>query len=84
MIKKCCNPECDAPFDYREGRLVRFSRLSSSGISPENRFIIEHFWLCGDCTEVFVLDHDSEMNVKIKPRDKKIRERKSVHSTVAA
>ena len=22
---KCCNPLCDAPFDYRQGRLVRFS-----------------------------------------------------------
>jgi len=84
MIKKCCNPECDAPFDYREGRLVRISRSSSSGTSAENRFTIEHFWLCGNCTEVFVLDHDSEMKVKMKPRDKKLLERKSVHSKVAA
>ena len=79
MIKKCCNPECESRFDYREGRLVRVTRTPANG-----EFSIEHFWLCGNCTEQYVLDHDSEMNVKIKPRDKKLRERESAHFIAAA
>jgi hypothetical protein len=84
MIKKCCNPECDTPFDYREGRLIRVSRTPSNGQSSMCQSFILHFWLCGNCTEQYVLDHDSEMNVKIEPRDKKFHERKSVHSITAA
>jgi hypothetical protein len=49
-----------------------------------NQSFIEHFWLCGNCTEQYVLDHDAEMNVKIRARDKKFRERKSIHSIAAA
>jgi hypothetical protein len=43
MLTKCCHPECHAPFDFREGRLIRFSRGISNGQSAESQRLIEHF-----------------------------------------
>ena len=68
MIIKCCNPLCEAPFDYREGRLIRFSSKESNGRSTENHLLIQHFWLCGKCAGLFVFESESGLTVKIKPR----------------
>jgi len=70
MFAKCCNSDCRKPFDHREGRLVRFSKSSAQGEPAENQRSIEHYWLCGRCAELFVFEYDSEMNVRIKPRDR--------------
>jgi len=41
MFEKCLNPDCDLPFDYREGRLIRF--CSTKAKSPAERHRVEHF-----------------------------------------
>lgn len=82
MLEKCCNPKCDAPFDYREGRLVRISRTLSNG-QPGNYSLIEHFWLCGNCSEHYVLDRSSEMKIQIKPREQELFEKRSFHCVAA-
>jgi hypothetical protein len=69
MFAKCYNPECESPFDYREGRLVRIAKDAPGGQPDENQLHIEHYWLCGKCAELFVFDYDAEMNVRIKPRN---------------
>jgi hypothetical protein len=69
MYMKCCNPECDAPFDYREGRLMRVSKVRSKSDSGEEQRFIEHFWLCGRCAVLFVLEYKSGMAVTVKRRD---------------
>ncbi len=84
MITKCFNPKCEAAFDYREGRLVRSSRILSNSQSSGNRPVIEHFWLCASCTAIYTLELDSEMNVGLKPRNLGLRERKLLHSIAAA
>lgn len=91
---KCSNPECEASFDYREGRLVRISRAPSNGQPAANHSLIEHFWLCGNCAEQYVFERNSEMNVNIKPRDQRQpenrhpetrqRERRSIHPVAVA
>lgn len=46
MINECFNPDCKRGLHYlREGRIVRILRVSGEDIS------IEHFWLCGSCSE---------------------------------
>lgn len=34
MFMKCCNPNCETPFDYRRGRLIRISR-AIGGMLPD-------------------------------------------------
>jgi hypothetical protein len=84
MLTKCCHPECHAPFDFREGRLIRFSRGISNGQSAESQRLIEHFWLCGKCAEIFVFECESGMCVKIKSRAQELSEEHLPHFISAA
>lgn len=68
MFMKCCNPNCGAPFDYREGQLIRFSKALSNGYSAENHHLVEHFWLCGKCSGDYVFEYESGVTVKVRAR----------------
>lgn len=67
MLARCCNPDCEVPFDYRQGRLMRFSR-TLPGETSENRRVIQHFWLCGKCAGQYVFELEAGMSIKLKPR----------------
>lgn len=84
MIVKCCNPVCDTPFDYRQGRIIRRSRKVVNGEPAESRGLIEHFWLCGNCAERFVLEYESEISVRIKSHAPQISEEHHSPFVVAA
>lgn len=48
MISECLNAACRKPLDYlRAGRIVRTQYQESTHL------ILEHFWLCGDCSQLF-------------------------------
>jgi hypothetical protein len=74
MLSKCSNPDCQAPFDYREGRLVRHSRTLPGGRPGEIQRVIKHFWLCGKCAALYLLEYESGMNIKLKLRDRILTE----------
>jgi hypothetical protein len=84
MVLKCCNPECEAPFDYREGRLIRFSSRQSNGECDESHSLIQHFWLCGKCASLFVFEHESGISVRIKPRHQEVSTGNLSHFVSAA
>lgn len=65
---KCCNPECNTPFDHREGRLVRFSGTITNARTLESQSFVQHFWLCGKCAARFVFDTGSG-RTRLKVRD---------------
>jgi hypothetical protein len=65
MITKCFNPACQAPFDYRAGRLVRFSSKNQSSSEKEKHSGIEHFWLCGGCATLYKFECKAGMPVKL-------------------
>jgi hypothetical protein len=73
MITKCFNPDCQAPFDHRAGRLVRFSRKNAQDSQGENRLFIEHFWLCGDCSTLYKFECKAGMPVELIREEKAIR-----------
>ena len=59
MITRCANQECSRLFDYREGRYFRFQGNVAPGEVPANVHSVEHFWLCGSCSEAYTLEHQS-------------------------
>jgi hypothetical protein len=69
MLIRCCNPECKAPFNYREGRLIRFSMLQANVNPLGKQPAVQHFWLCGTCAREFVFDANSGASLNIRPRD---------------
>jgi hypothetical protein len=63
MIEKCSNPDCDSPFDYREGRLIRFCPTDTK--SPRQGRPVKHFWLCGKCSKRYVFAYELGAGMKI-------------------
>jgi hypothetical protein len=84
MLAKCSNPECESPFNYREGRLVRYSRSLSNGEFAENQLLIEHFWLCGKCAGVYEVVYAQGIRAKIRPRNLELSEKSLPHFVSAA
>jgi hypothetical protein len=66
MFAKCLNPDCGLPFDYREGRLIRF--CSPGPMSHVEHNYVEHFWLCGKCSELYVFAYERGAGMKIRLR----------------
>jgi len=58
MLTKCANADCGAPFDYREGRLVRQQPRSANKGTPSGGPVL-HFWLCSKCAESYELDYSA-------------------------
>jgi hypothetical protein len=72
MFEKCSNPDCGLPFDYREGRLIRF--CSTDVKSPPEHHRVEHFWLCGKCSERYAFAHECGAGMKIRLRVTELQE----------
>jgi hypothetical protein len=56
MLTKCANTDCGAPFDYREGRLVRQQPRSAGKGALTSGGPVLHVWLCSKCAESYELD----------------------------
>ena len=74
MVSNCANPKCAKPLHYlRDGRVFRFDipdqKLAINGKRTRH---IEHFWLCGVCSETLVMEHSAGMvRVASKPQKTK-------------
>jgi len=54
----CRNPECSAPFNFRQGRLFRFySNHPTGNATSVNQYFLKHLWLCKQCTEIYALEY---------------------------
>lgn len=78
MLSQCANPRCGKPFlKLREGKLflVETNRLSKPGesVSPpfvrarQKQRVVEHFWLCDDCAELWTLMYDGKTGIALAP-----------------
>jgi hypothetical protein len=68
MVSKCANPNCEALFDHRHGRLFRFPKRSVEGDLPANTHSVQHFWLCGNCLSAYLLEYHDGVGVAITDR----------------
>lgn len=70
MLDHCANPQCAKPLRYmREGRIFVFDSMSSAsdgGIKRPHR--LEHYWLCGECSQTLFLEKTQQgIRLGIKP-----------------
>jgi hypothetical protein len=63
MFSICANPDCKKRFDYREGHFFRFHKAHPAGEAPPNTHSVQHFWLCGKCSEEYTLKYDDVRGV---------------------
>jgi len=60
MLDHCANPQCAKPLRYlREGRIFVFDSSSTSdGVKRAHR--LEHYWLCGECSQTLILERTQQ------------------------
>ncbi len=69
MLNHCANPQCGKPLHYlREGRVYVFDVTRFAPAAAERTHRMEHFWLCGGCSNQFLLEQTPEDGVRISPR----------------
>ena len=66
MFAKCFNTDCGAPFDYREGHLIRYCNAQSNGASCGKHCSVEHYWLCAKCSEIYMFEYESGISLKLR------------------
>ena len=84
MFARCSNPDCGVPFNCREGRLIRYCKPPLDDRFPADHHCVEHFWLCGNCAEIYVFEYERGTGMKIELRAKELRERPSLSLVTAA
>lgn len=68
MVSYCANPHCHKPLHYlREGRIFVFEVPDSPSSKRPHR--LEHYWLCGECSQIFTL-RQQETQIRLLPRRK--------------
>lgn len=76
VVNKCANKNCSNLFLYfREGKLFQFPRQT------EDKFWMEAFWLCGDCSRDFTLHWELGSEVDAIPTGQSpgLRNRRVTH-----
>lgn len=73
MVNHCANPQCCKPLHYlREGRVYVFDvTRAAAGNNERSARRMEHFWLCGTCSETYFLEQVEDRTVRIAPRPKR-------------
>ena len=73
MLAKCANPSCSTPLVYlREGKIFmvespqpQFELLNAAQNKPKAQNRVEHFWLCGPCSNEMTLTYDHQRGIEI-------------------
>ncbi len=81
MVNQCANPNCGKPLHYlREGRIFVFD-LPDPDVpvpAPGGRARrLQHFWLCGACSETMVMEQTSDMQIRVAVNSRKVEARKA-------
>ena len=76
MVNQCANSKCGKPLHYlREGRIFVFDLpdpnvpVPAPGGRPRR---LQHFWLCGQCSETMVMEQTHDMQIRVAFKSHKI------------
>jgi uncharacterized protein YcsI (UPF0317 family) len=77
MVNQCANPSCGKPLHYlREGRIFVFdlpdphTPVPAAGSRARR---LQHFWLCGTCSETMVMEQTSEMQIRVAVKSSRLQ-----------
>ncbi len=69
MVSHCFNPKCRKPLLYlREGKIYVFELRDPAALPSKRGSLarrLEHFWLCGPCSEAFRMEKAGDNSVRV-------------------
>ena len=68
MFARCANPDCGAPFNYRQGQLFRFLQRDPLTQALTSTDSVRHLWLCKTCSELYTLVYRPGLGVVLDRR----------------
>jgi hypothetical protein len=78
MVNQCANPSCGKPLHYlREGRIFVFDLPDPHPPTPAaggRARRLQHFWLCGSCSETMVMEQTNEMQIRVAVKTQTVAE----------
>jgi hypothetical protein len=80
MINQCANSSCGKPLYYlREGRIFVFDLPDPEVPVPAGGRArrLQHFWLCGSCSETMIMEESSEMQIRVAVKTRKVEAAKA-------
>jgi hypothetical protein len=74
MVNQCANTSCGKPLHYlREGRIFVFDvPVSNAPETTGSKTCLQHFWLCGPCSESLVMEQNSSREIRVVERKRKV------------
>ena len=79
MLSKCANPSCSTQLIYlREGKIFVMEHAVKPKLRPQGPVLaksasrLEHFWLCGPCSENLTLVYHPARGVQVVAKDTKL------------
>jgi hypothetical protein len=73
MVNQCANTNCGKPLHYlREGRIFVFDvPVPDTPETKGGKTRLQHFWLCGRCSETLAMEQTSSREVRVVVRKNK-------------
>jgi hypothetical protein len=71
MLSKCANPDCSTPLHYlREGKVFKIEKKDGPVLVAGKKPVasVEHFWLCGPCSEKSTLVYDHKTGIRLSSK----------------
>ncbi|MGC2639861.1 MAG: hypothetical protein WA294_21960 [Acidobacteriaceae bacterium] len=86
MVNNCANPKCGKPLHYlRDGRVFIFDVPGKIAANGKRARRIEHFWLCGTCSQTLAMKQSSDgIQVVVRPGNRLRPEMTMMGSAVAS
>jgi hypothetical protein len=86
MVNNCANARCGKPLHYlREGRIFIFDASApSTGPGVKRLRHLEHYWLCGACSETMMMVQNAQGMIHVVPKPVVIRKPEEMAPVVAS
>jgi hypothetical protein len=70
MVNQCANTSCGKPLHYlREGRIFVFDvPFSDAPETTGGKTRLQHFWLCGRCSETLAMEQTNSREIRVVVR----------------